>query len=193
MSNAWDTLSCFIHDNRDVFAILGSFLAGCATAYKIMTKRHEDSLKRSFVPRAEFDLECKLFGPENGEYAAEIRIIVYNKSKALRSFSGILVRVRGINSGSLLELGARGDQFRLSFPVKIAEQSLMYNTSERPADNTYTVEPGVRQIFTFPTKIPVEIKYILVFVRLTSPPERGSALDFTEERMFPVIPSSPAA
>lgn len=94
------------------------------------------------------------------------------------------VRLRGIREGTPLQFwSARGNQ-RLAFPDKLVEDDLVPG---RPGDY-YFVEPGVRQIFSYPTCVPTDVKYVLLHVEprtLGSVRENADEDTFTEERLYP--------
>ncbi|NBJ10941.1 hypothetical protein [Microvirga arsenatis] len=153
-------------------------------------------IERSSVPRTEFDLECRFLGPVQGEYITDIRIIVHNKSQVRRKFGSIQVPMLGLRSGAPLGYWDRGQQ-RLEFPEKLLKVDLL--PQEPLGRYYYFVEPGIRQVFTYPTKIPSTISHVLLHVRFQSrvDDEHGGSTEseyesvFDEERLFEVKPDEP--
>ena len=120
--------------------------------------RHERWEKeRTCKPHIEFGIDCDFYGPENGYYLTEFLLGAYNKGVTLHRFPSILLRVRGIKSDQAPEYWL-GREPRVEFPEKVID-----NAEIIPRDyNYFFVEPGVKQTFTYVTRIPSSIKYILV-------------------------------
>src|SRR5918992_2452229 len=120
------------------------------------------ALERGFVPRIEYDIQCRFYGPEENEYLTEIHVIVNNRGNLRRKYKSMRIRVRGIERGSALSFWP-GRGGRLQFPTLLLNDDFI----EQGRGWFYFVEPGVRQVFTYVTKTPERVKYIAVHVRLT--------------------------
>jgi hypothetical protein len=158
---------------KELWGFFGTLLTIIVSAIistnTVIRTRRRDEAERALVPKAELDLECRFYGPEQGEFVTDLRIIIENKGHSLRSYHRIFVRLRGLKAGAKLEnfsvFDSKAQSFRLKFPERLVEEELL-----RPVENSiYTIEPGVKQTFTFPTKIPADIQYVLFHVKLVSP------------------------
>ena len=157
----------------------------------LLKQQEEDRiavLQRHFVPRVQFELQCDFFGPQTGEYLVCISIRVSNKGTTRRKFKNILLRLRGIEAGSALEYRDPAKPGSLEFPKLLMKTDLVPPSSE-DRQNYYYVEPEVSQVFTYVTKIPVNIRYVLAhakFIPITEEQEQETENEFPEERLFPV-------
>ena len=135
----------------------------------------EEMRRRTYSPHIEFEIECNFYGPEIDCFIAEFQIIVHNKGIIQQKFRDIRLRVRGIDSEQPISFWP-GNEPRLNFPTKIVD-----NTSILPKDfNFFFVEPGIEQTFTFVTKIPLSVKYILAHAEF----EYDKFTPHTTERTF---------
>jgi hypothetical protein len=118
-------------------------------------------------------------------YPPLITLSVDNKGLTQRRFRSIQLRLRGLRSGARLRFWAGRGRCRLDFPEKLVEDDLV---PDRPGD-FYFVEPGVQQLFTYPTFVAADVKYVLLYVELKtigSVRENADEDTFTEERLIPV-------
>ncbi len=118
-------------------------------------------LERAHKPHVEFDIECDFFGPENDEYLAVFLLVARNRGKVIQEFPGIGLRVRGIERPEGRTDGAKlgyleGMRPRLAFPKVVIDENNIV-----PEGVTYFVEPNVRQVFTYVTKVPASLKYVV--------------------------------
>ena len=135
---------------------------------------------REHVPHVEFTIECSFFASLHEQILIEVRLVAHNIGQVIQQFSRISLRIRGIpRSGQLERWEGRGD--RAFFPVKIAEET---NIIPAPQQTLYFTEPGVRQVFTYVTTVPVEMAFILVFAEFDYYGELGKTHDC--ERVFAV-------
>jgi len=161
-------------------------------AVRAEQQRREEQLweeERRLIPRTEFDARCDFYGPEANGYPAVITLSVYNKGSTQRRFRSMRVRLRGIRNGARLEFWSARGSHRLAFPEKLVDDDLV---PDRPGDY-YFVEPGVRQVFTYSTLVPQDMKYVLLHLELRtigSARENADEDTFTEERMIPVVSSA---
>lgn len=125
--------------------------------------RHERWEKeRTYKPHIEFGIDCNFYGPGRGYYLTEFLLRAHNKGAILQQFPSILLRVRGIKHDQAPEYWS-GREPRVEFPEKVIDE-----TDIIPRDyNYFFVEPGVRQTFTYVTRTPASIKYVLVQAKFT--------------------------
>lgn len=148
--------------------------------------------ERRFVPRTELDLQCAFHGPEQDDVIVAVSLIVDNKAGTRRTFRSMEITMRGIRRGAALSLWAGMGKHRLDFPVPLVKEELV-PPARADETNYYFVEPGVKQVFSFFTKIPAEIGYVRIHAKLRAILEDqadGAEDEFTEERLFVVDPAS---
>jgi hypothetical protein len=157
-------------------------------ALRAEEQRRQEQLweeERRLIPRTEFDASCQFFGPEPSGYPTVITLSVHNKGSTQRRFRSIRVRLRGLRRGAPLERWSERGRDRLRFPEKLVDDDLV---PDRLGDY-YFVEPGVRQLFTYPTLIPADIGYALLHIEIKtygSVRENADEDTFTEERLIQV-------
>lgn len=143
--------------------------------------------QRALIPRVEYDLQCHFHGPQEGDWATDLQFIVNNKGAVRREFGSIKVRLRIIRRNEVLKFWGEG--FRLRFPEQWIQDDLLPQHN----DYYYFVEPGVRQVFSYPTKIPMDASFVLLHVSFRPRSNKREAPFedlFVEERMFPVPAST---
>jgi hypothetical protein len=113
--------------------------------------------ERVHAPRIGFDLDCRFYGPQRGEFIAEFILSVKNKGLIIHRFHDIFLRVRGIEENMDLNFWENKGS-RLFFPIEILKDNLVY----KQKFNYIFVEPGIDQNITYNTKIPSKIKFIVV-------------------------------
>lgn len=137
----------------------------------------EEAKRRTYSPHIEFEITCSFYGPEKDDYVAEFLFIARNKGLIQQKFKDIRFRVRGIESNQPLSY-LEGYEPRLAFPIKIIN-----DVSILPKGYNYLfVEPGIEQVFTFVTKIPLSVKYILAYTEFAY----DEFTPHTSERIFTV-------
>jgi len=137
----------------------------------------EELRRRTYSPHIEFEIKCNFYGPEKDCFVAEFLLIARNKGFIQQKFKDIHFRVRGIESEQPLAYW-QGNEPRLAFPMKIVD-----NASILPKDYSFFfVEPGIEQVFTYVTKIPLSVKYILAHAEF----EYDKFTPHTTERTFAV-------
>ncbi len=105
--------------------------------------------------RIEFRIECSFFGPHQGAYLTEFRLIAANRGLVKHKFPSIVLRVRGIKRMEPLDYW-KGREPRVEFPTEVFKAEVVH------AKYSYIfVEPGVQQVITFVTKIPTSYRFIL--------------------------------
>jgi hypothetical protein len=118
-------------------------------------QRQREERERRYQPHIEFTIDCHTYGPQNGFLLAEFVIAANNKSLIRHQFKEILLRVRGIERDSPL-VSWQGHEPRLHFPDKLFETDIV------PDNLNFTfVEPGVKQEFTFVSRIPEKYRFIV--------------------------------
>lgn len=110
-------------------------------------KQRREELERRYKPHIEFTIDANFYGPQQGFYIAEFVIYADNKSLIRHEFTDISFRVRGVKKEQQPFLW-KGQEPRLCFPEKLFETNL------KPKGwNFMFVEPGVKQAFTFATRV----------------------------------------
>ena len=110
-------------------------------------------------PKMEFDISSKVIGQSESERIVEFQISSSNIGKVKVTFPELKLRIRGIRDSDALTY--LGNTHRLVFPLKIFEENII------PEKYLYYyVEPGTTQIFSYTTKIDLEIKYVMVFAAI---------------------------
>lgn len=135
-------------------------------------------LKKGFIRLIlEFEINANFYGPEAGAYIAEFLFVARNKGNVQQKFNDIRIRVRGIDDGQGFQFW-EGNEPRLNFPRRLVKQK-----SILPDDYSFFfVEPGIEQVFTYITKIPINTKYLLVHAEF----EYDKYTPHTTERVFEV-------
>jgi hypothetical protein len=147
-----------------------------AVAGFVINERRE-RLQRMRQPHIQFRLDCNFYGPEGDAYIAEVLLIASNQGRILQKFKKITLRIRGIENNQPLAHWEDHEP-RLKFPAKIVEDVPIIP----PRYNYFFVEPGVEQKFTYITKIPASVKYILVYAEFFYDPTTPQST----ERVFQV-------
>ncbi len=180
MSNRWFQILTILLD-KGMLAILAAVLG-------FWLKKWQDdrvrTIERQFIPRTEIDLGCIFLGPQQNEFLVEISTRVKNKGSTRRKFKSMQFRLRGITAGEPLTFRQTGVG-AVHFPHKFLDADLV-----PPGGNFYYyVEPGVEQTFTYITKIPSNVRFVLTHTKLisiTEEQEHEFENEFTEERLFEV-------
>jgi hypothetical protein len=87
---------------------------------------------------AQFDLQCRFYGPESGKMIVNLHLIAENKGSAIRGIKNIRFLLLGLKAKDELRLyQSRDGAKRLAFPDAKISETLEY---------TYNVEPGIKQI-----------------------------------------------
>jgi hypothetical protein len=105
--------------------------------------------------RVEFSINCSFFGPQCDEYLAEFTLHADNKGLVVHRFPSIELRVRGIKASEGISFW-ENRRPRVEFPHKIVQAEIVH---EKYA--YIFVEPGVKQVITYVTRIPAEYRFIL--------------------------------
>ena len=126
-------------------------------------------------PRIEFAVDCKFFGPILGDTVAAFEIHANNKGHVEHKFTEIRLKVRGIKEGAKLAY-FEGREPRLSFPEELFKGVNLVGDF-----GYFFVRPGVKQTFTFTTKVPADIRFLVA--RATFKYEATNDLH-TAERVF---------
>lgn len=149
---------------------------------------------RELAPHIEFDIDCNFYGPEEDFYLAEFLLTAHNRGRVRQEFRDILLRVRGIKHNAVLAEW-RGNEPRLGFPEYLIKNARVVPKEIRTPQgivtyNFFFVEPGVKQVFTYISRIPAGVKYIAARGAFFYDPETPH----TVERVFQVRASAkPAA
>ncbi|HVE55999.1 MAG TPA: hypothetical protein VNB22_04170 [Pyrinomonadaceae bacterium] len=127
---------------------------------KLLQKR-EDELRekeRTHKPQIEFNINCNFYGPVNKSVLVEVLLIVRNKGRVQQKFNKIILRLRGIKKNAELIYWEKREP-RLNFPEELIKDSPVIPEGV----NYFFVEPGEEQIFTYVTKIPSDIQFVLAY------------------------------
>lgn len=123
-------------------------------------------LERSHSPHIELEIDCNLHGPEGDYYIAEVIVVVNNKGLVRQNFHSMTLKIRAITENSELCLKSIYGEERLEAPEKLLEVELIRKTQ---TEDFLFVEPGVRHLITYSTRLPVtigedrrRIKYLLL-------------------------------
>ena len=122
---------------------------------------HEAQLKREdrmrgLYQNVEFQVDCRVHGRQDEDQLVEFLLSVHNQGLVQYRFTSMLLRVRGIERNRPFTYWEE-DKPRLEFPVKIVD-----SVEVKPRNLNYVfVDPGVRQVINYVTKISVRIEYIL--------------------------------
>ena len=147
-------------------------------------QEREDALRerrREDTPHIEFSVDCQIHGRRGDEYVVEFVLVASNTGSVQQRFTSILLRVRGIAEGRPLAYWP-GNEPRLEFPITVLDDTEV----KPPTLNYLFVEPGVRQVISYSTKIPAEIEYIAARVKFAY----DVFTPHTAERVFCLIDDS---
>lgn len=139
-----------------------------------------EELERTRVPRTQFDMTCRFYGPESGKIIVDLQLIAENKGQTIRGFERIKFDIFGARAGAQPTLfRSRDGARRLRFTDERISERINY---------VFSVEPGIRQVFPLTTIIDADIKYIIVKVEVEAAKwgDTGSPW-FGEQRFFPVV------
>jgi len=143
----------------------------------------DEFLKRQRMPKVEFTLGCNIWQPGESDYLSEIVMSVHNKGAVQLKAVDTLIKVRGLRAGTTLESDVKSN--RLAFVDELLRV--------KPFSGKwgfFFVEPGVRQLLTFPMKIPEGYSHILVRVIFKYGEVQGQEYGrpHSAERIFEVKP-----
>lgn len=147
----------------------------------------EDELRlthREDEPHIEFGINCQVHGQMGEDYLVEFILTAYNRGLVRWQIETLVLRVRGIEKDDPLVFWP-GREPRLQFPVKLIDGACVIP----PKYSFFFVEPGVRQIVTYVTKIPSRVDCIVAHLTFSYDP----ATPHTAERVFRLSsPSGPS-
>lgn len=138
--------------------------------------------ERTHKPRMEFTVDCNFFGPQRGYYVCETVIRANNRGLIDHRFRSILLGMRGIEGGGAIQEWKTKEP-RLEFPVSLLKDAEVLYT---PRFDYIFVEPGVSQPITYVTRIPAEIRFIVVRVQF----KYDNFNPHSAEKVFEVIPKN---
>jgi hypothetical protein len=143
-------------------------------------------VERSHTPHIELDIDCNLYGPEGDYYIAEVIIIVNNRGLVRQDFHSMILKVRAITEDTELHLKTIYGEQRLEAPDKLLEVEVI---KKAETENYLFVEPGVKHMITYSTKLPVKnnetqkkIKYLLLRSKFYYHPKKPHSV----ERLYSV-------
>jgi len=125
----------------------------------IREEEHRRELERTLrhredMPQIEFDISCNLVGTHDRQFVLELLLMLNNKGHVKQDIRSIKLRVRGIRETDELSLWKRS-RHRLEFPHKLFETEVI------PKGYGFIfVEPNVRQIVSFTTKIDGDVRFV---------------------------------
>ena len=108
-------------------------------------------------PRIEFDLNCKFFGPQRNFYVVSFVFNLTNKGNIEFRTSEIRLRVLGIKYNDVIS-EFKGHEPFVNFPEPLFRKVNIVPTTKP----YYFVRPGVNQSFHLATRVPEEIRFIIV-------------------------------
>ena len=135
--------------------------------------------KRTYSPHIEFEITCHFYGSQKGNMVAEFLLTARNKGLIRQEFRNIIMRVRGIEQKKDLSCWS-GHEPRLDFPIELVDDVSLLP----PGYNYFFIEPGIEQVFTYVTKIPSSVAFILAHAAF----EYDRFTPHTTERVFTVNP-----
>jgi hypothetical protein len=165
-------------DRWDVFFALANLIA---VVGGLVWAVRRFKVERTHEPRMEFEVDCKLLGPQAGQYVGEVLVKATNRGLIRHEFRKLKVRIRGIEKEATLQHWA-GHEPRLHFPEKVAEGDMLF----APKFDYIFVEPGVQQVLTYVTPIPERFRFIVVRAEFVY--VNGNS--HSTERAFEVPPSA---
>jgi hypothetical protein len=154
-------------------------------AMRTTQQAREDAMRerhREDKPHIELSVDCQVHGPDGDAYLIELLFTVRNRGLVRQQFDSILLRIRGIERNQPLSYW-QGYEPRLEFPEKLVDGAEVIP----PGYNFYFMEPGVTQTITYTSRIPVSMKYILVYVEF----RYDIRTPHTAERVFQLPDSRP--
>lgn len=178
--------------SKDLVPLVSLLSTTGIAVFSIWYQRRRDVLSRRFVPRVDYDLDCRFFGPQQGRYVAELSLKAVNKGEVRRVFESIEFRVLGMRRDVEPCYWGSG-KLRAAFPKVLMKDDMM-----RSPEHKYYVEPGVGQLFSYTTLVPGVYSYVLVRAKVTRfsesdplphEPEDPRDRVFTVERVFEVKPT----
>jgi hypothetical protein len=139
-------------------------------------KREIDRQNRIDKKRIEFTIDANVVGMQNGFYIVEFTTTINNKSQAQKqTFTSIILRVRGISKENDIEFwkkkkeeeGTFGENenskvfltHRINFAEKIMEENIL-----PPLQTNIFIEPGVKQVISYTTRIAAHISFFIAHV-----------------------------
>ena len=138
-------------------------------------------LERTHVPRVDFNLDCRFYGPQNNEFIAEFLLSINNKGLVIHRFHDVLLRVRGIEEGQDLAF-LKDNEPRLAFPVLLVNDNVIYKRKH----SRIFVEPGINQTLTYVSKISSSVRFIVARVEFRYDQSRT----YSVERVFELLPAA---
>jgi len=126
---------------------------------KIREEEHRRELERAQrhredIPQIEFDISCNPVGIHDKQFVIELLLVLNNKGNVKQDVKSINLRVRAIRDTDELSFW-KESPFRLEFPHKLFETEVI------PKGYGFIfVEPNVRQIVSFTTKIDGDVRII---------------------------------
>jgi hypothetical protein len=132
--------------------------------------------QRTHHPHIEFSVDCNVYGlTGDKEYAAEFLVNIKNHGYVQQKFKEIILRAHAtsINQTKLMvckesdkkELHGKGYDERLYLPEKLIDEVDIIPDYYKP----YIVEPGCEETVRYVTRIPPDIKYMLVHAEYLYP------------------------
>ena len=143
----------------------------------IRLERQRNRIERKHEYRMQFDLECKVLGPQAGHYILDISAILHNKGLVRLVIDSLRLKIRGIEQEQNIELfeeysdeGAKN--LIAEFPAELVNANMLQAlkieneskniNSENQMEKGYFVEPGVEQRFSYIARIPERISFVLI-------------------------------
>jgi hypothetical protein len=124
-------------------------------------QKREDAireLERTHAPQIEFSIDCNFYGPQRNNYLVEVLLTVNNKGRVKQKFKDVTLRIRGIEENQPLEFWKKREP-RLYFPhLLVPDVPVVPEGIE-----CFFAEPGEKNTFTYVTKIPETIKFVLAY------------------------------
>lgn len=176
---------------RDLVPLVSVLSTTGIALFTLWQQRRRERLSRRFVPRVDYELDCRFFGPQQGRYIAQLSLKADNKGEVRRVFESLEFRVLGLPADAKPEYWGSGE-LRAEFPKLIMKDNMIRD----PEKHRYYVEPGVSQLFSYTTLVDQAYAFVLVRAKVTrfaEPLPAGAEAPqdrvFTVERVFEVRPT----
>lgn len=129
----------------------------------------QNKIERIHADRIQFELAAHYFGPQNGHYIVEIIMVLTNKGLVRKKLEDLLLTIKGIEAKTNIELF-----LNLKYPINIAdfpkplvktnvlEKKVKEVDKEEYKKKEWFIEPGIVQRFSYVSRIPDSIRFILV-------------------------------
>jgi hypothetical protein len=149
-------------------------------------ERNQSRKERRHNARIQFELEATFFGPQQGQYIVEIVVVLHNKGLVRNIIDELNLKALGIENDTAIELRKKDKKEKklellANFSKELIATDMLQKRNEK---DSFFVEPGVVQKFTYVARIPDKIRFILV----TSSFKYHDKSEHSAKRIFEVKP-----